>query len=773
MRIQLAKARTCVSIIPFLALAACGGGGGVNSTPAPSSAGSGAGTDTSTTPTPTPTPTPTTAMPTPSTSNSANINYNDSEYQLSNAAVKANAIGAYSSGATGSGIKIAILDSGLTDATGQFSGRIDSASRDMVANRGISDEAGHGTSVASVVGGGRTRTDGKGIAVDTTLLIARTDSVGTCTSSSGCSHSDESLAKAVDYARTNGAKVINMSLGGSTPNSTLINAVRNATAAGIVVVISAGNDGAANPDAFALMAAQSGMNGMVIIAGSHDANYAISSFSDRAGSYGQYYLTAMGEAVRGFNQTGIDYLFSGTSYSAPAIAGAIAVLEQAFPTMTPKQIVDLLYATATDAGASGVDSVYGRGILNLQKAFQPQGGASLAGSAVPVSLEGNGQLSAVMGDAIGKTGASLTQTVIIDGYGRAFNMDIASTIRQESTSRPLVSSLVGNVRTSNIGQGPVAVSLNAFEGHDGRPAADIAKLGLSQSDAQAAHLLSGRVLARLGKTTQAVFGFDEGAGRLSAMLDGRADLPFLVARESDSTPSFAQRKGRSFALRSSLGSTGLTFAAEKGSVASVSSNLNYGQSGYQHVSVRADRQFGPVSVSFGVGMMREKETVLGSHFGVALGGGGAMTQTIDSRATWAMGEGWSLSGALRQAWTQADKRGARLSGDLMSNAFSFDITHVGRESHFGVRFAQPMRVETGRYLLNLPTGYDYDTGAVTYGQQSLSLAPKGRELTAEASYGRRLAGGWFDANLYVRREPGNIATAPTDKGAALRYSAAF
>ncbi|MFX6119076.1 S8 family serine peptidase, partial [Acinetobacter baumannii] len=81
-------------------------------------------------------------------------------------------------------------------------------------------------------------------------------------------------------------------------------------------------------------------------------------------------------------------------FSAPQISGAVALLAQAFPTLTGAQIVSILYQSARDAGAPGVDSTYGNGILDLTRAFQPLGAASLSSTRAPVSLVANGTLSA-------------------------------------------------------------------------------------------------------------------------------------------------------------------------------------------------------------------------------------------------------------------------------------------------------------------------------------------------------------------------------------------
>jgi len=698
------------------------------------------------------------------------INFNDAEYQRSNAAVAANALAAYAAGATGAGIEIGIVDSGLSNAGGQFTGRIDPASRDLVSNRGITDEGGHGTSVAGVAAAARDGSDILGVAFNATLLIARTDSVGSCVSSDGCSHSDSAIAQGIDLARQSGARVINMSLGGSQANNTVVSAIRRAAAAGIVVVISAGNDGAADPDLFAQVASDAATNGMVIIAGSHDANGVTSSFSDKAGSYRQFYLTALGERVRSFDENFGHFLFSGTSYSAPTISGAVALLAQAFPNLTGKQIINLLYSTATDAGAAGVDAIYGNGLLNLTRAFQPQGSSSLAGSAVPVSLASNGTTSTAMGDAV--TGASSARTVILDGYGRAYSLNVAGTIGHAAAIRPLTGSLVGDIRTTNVGNGPIAISMNIARSNVGQPAADVRALGLSDHDARLARFISARVLARIDGRTQAVFGMAEGAGRLSAMLDGRADLPFLVARDSDATPGFASRGNQTLAIRRDLGFAGVTIASERGIVAKpVADRLS--DDGYAMASIRFDRRFGSVNLSGGGGMMREGGSVLGARFGAALGGGGATTKMLDLRVDWDIGNGWALAGAVRQGWTRADTGGVLSSGRLSSNSFAIDIVRQARDHRFGLRVAQPMRVEQGGYDLNLPASYDYATGLVGYARQRLGLAPKGREVDIEGTYGRYFAGGWIDMNLFLRNQPGNVETAAPDRGAALRYSLGF
>ena len=89
----------------------------------------------------------------------------------------------------------------------------------------------------------------------------------------------------------------------------------------------------------------------------------ISDFSDKAGTGANYYLMAVGYNDRAPDQTGTQFLWSGTSFSAPTISGAVALMAQAFPNLTGKQIVEILFNSADDLGAAGVDNVYGHGAL--------------------------------------------------------------------------------------------------------------------------------------------------------------------------------------------------------------------------------------------------------------------------------------------------------------------------------------------------------------------------------------------------------------------------
>jgi hypothetical protein len=780
-RLRLLQSATLASVA---LVAACGdgGGGGVHTTPPPPS-----------TPTPTPVPAPSpspTPAPTPTPSS-----YDTAEYRATVGAVSANALAAYNVGATGKGIDVGIVDSGIDAGTTDFGNRISPVSQDVASNRPLDDEGGHGTAVAFTLAGNRNGTGTQGFAFDSTLIIARADTPGTCATTtsdgeSGCSFNDTAIAKGIDLAANNGARVINISLGGDAAGQSVVDAIGRATAKGVIVVIAAGNDfatdptNAVNPDAFAQVANLAQANGLVIVAGSVGANNnrtagadAISSFSNRAGNTANHFLTAVGEDVRAPCDNTSVCLWTGTSLAAPQISGAIALLAQAFPNLTAAQIVQVLFDSARDAGAPGVDPVYGEGVLDLTKAFSPLGTTSVAGTATPMSLSVNGTLSAPMGDA-GKSGLG---AVILDSFNRAFAIDLARTLNRSGPERTLIGMLQSQNRSFSSSVGGTSVAMTIASTPLG---ITVSPTQLGFSDAQMARTVAGSVVQRMGSTTQFAFGFSQDSGTLTAQMTGLAQPAFLVARDPLTSAGFDSRINGSQAVRQQFGRLGVTAAFETGEVLSPQSSAlpaadeRWFGYRYSRGSVAFDRRWGGLALGVSGSWLGERNTVLGAHFNQALGAGGAGSWFLDATARFEWGNGWSVGGSFRRGWTFATMHGALADGGrIETEAFAAD---VGKDDTFqhgdsiGLRIAQPLRVSNGGLDFTLPTNYDYATLAVTdWTTQRLDLTPTGREVDAELRYAFPFWSGLVETNLFWRHNPGNFADLPADAGAALRWSRNF
>ena len=152
-------------------------------------------------------------------------------------------------------------------------------------------------------------------------------------------------------------------------------------AAGIAVVYSCGNAGSGAMT----ITRPKNMNANLVRAfcvGNINGNvpfpYPISSSSSRGpatcGGPGKGLIkpevTAPGTSVRSCIRNGLYSYLSGTSMASPHIAGSVALLKQAFPNKTGKELLEALYWTAQDLGVPGEDNTYGMGVIDVWAAYQ-------------------------------------------------------------------------------------------------------------------------------------------------------------------------------------------------------------------------------------------------------------------------------------------------------------------------------------------------------------------------------------------------------------------
>lgn len=778
------------SVVFVLTLTACGGGGGVSSTPPPR---------------PTPPPivvvTPPPPPPPPTT-----VNYTTSEYLRSDGPSFHRAITAYQAGISGRGVTVGVIDSGIDPTSHEFAGRIHPQSGDVTgASRALGDDDGHGSAVARVLAAAKDDRDVHGIAYNATILALRADQAGSCTAASpgvdeaSCSFADSAIAAGVNRAIDNNARVINISLGGAGgASSVLRTAINRATLAGIVIVVSAGNEAndtapafdPNSPSPFAQALLANG-NGLVIIATSVDDSSVISNFSNKAGVSKNAVLSALGEGICCEYQNDTIYRFvqngqtfvrvlNGTSFSAPQIAGAAALLAQAFPNLTGSQIVDLLLTSARDVGDPGTDAIYGRGILDIGRAFAPAGTTSLAGTNTAVPLSGNGgTTSTPMGD-VAMSNRPLN-AVILDSYGRAYEINLAEGLSATAPRLRLTPALVDQGRSVSIAAGTTEIAFSITG--DVRGTAQLLPLALSNGQQNQARILAGRVSAVISRDTRFSLGIRETAAGQVAALQGMSGGAFLTATDARMDSGFERAPGQSFALRHQLGSFGLTGSVEAGKtrlferggeVAFRNGNNLYP---YASVGISLDRQIGPAKLAFGANWLREDETILGARFASFIGQNGARSVFVDGRGDLKLIGSWSLGASWRQGFTYANA-GTTLTGQgvVHSNAFSVDLSGsniLAANDRLAFRIAQPLRVTRGGLAVNLPVAYDYATLGTTFGVQRLSLAPNGQEISSELAWTVPMYGGYFSSNLFWRQEPGHFKSAPDDIGVAFRLQYGF
>ena len=109
-----------------------------------------------------------------------------------------------------------------------------------------------------------------------------------------------------------------------------------------------------------------------------DTNGNIASFSNGCGDTKAWCLAAPGEDIQTIDSNDALALASGTSMAAAHVSGALAVLKSRFPAMPMSVVLAIIFATAEDKGATGIDTLYGHGLLDLGAAIAVQGSVKLA-----------------------------------------------------------------------------------------------------------------------------------------------------------------------------------------------------------------------------------------------------------------------------------------------------------------------------------------------------------------------------------------------------------
>ena len=478
----------------------------------------------------------------------------------------------------------------------------------------------------------------------------------------------------------------------------------------------------------------------------------ISDFSNRCGTVAaSFCLAAPGELAGNWravsNNVDADNVQSyqdgggGTSFAAPLVTGALALLKQRYPTMGNHELVSRLLATATKTGRYANSGIYGQGLLNvdasLTRAVGPISmhlGSSLADSAA-YNLAGSAlDLSSPL-SALGAAAAS-HEIEAYDTLGTPFKYSLRSFLPSEAGSDDALQRLLA------------ARTLDARLLRHGE---DSYAVGYSGMDMNGNHAYGSRLWFRLGDNG---FWFGSGPGARSHHAE-----PMFSGIHGFSSPFTGMAEG-GFAL----GMEGKAFAD---SVWQLESYVP----GTHHSSLDSVNTLGLVaSLSsfvgdrpwrFGVGMLREEDSVLSS---VGTGAFGDIDAT-----TWHGGVDlahhfgtWSYYASGHFGMTSGSSGSGLWRGveSVRSSSWALGLVRRGvfsGDDAVGVRVVQTLRAEGGSAHFLLPDSRDRYGNLYSKGV-SLSAEPNGRELDFALSWQRALpVGGSFSMDFGVTTEPGHVA----------------
>lgn len=287
----------------------------------------------------------------------ATLTPNDPYYLLQWAPPKVSAPAAWDTTTGSSSATVAILDTGVDSTHPDLAGRVVAGYDYVNHDADPTDDHGHGTMCAGVIGAN----GNNGLGVAGMDWAARLMAIKVLDSTGYGYESD--IASAVIYAADRGARVISMSLGGRLPDETLRLAVEYAYARGCILVASSGNDGTSSvsyPAAF----------DHVIAVGATDSADVLASFSNYGAAQD---VVAPGVSIVTTSRGGGYAYFSGTSAAAPFVSGLTGLLLAKDAGLTNTEAETAIRAGAVDLGDAGWDARYGYGRIDAAAALSNAG----------------------------------------------------------------------------------------------------------------------------------------------------------------------------------------------------------------------------------------------------------------------------------------------------------------------------------------------------------------------------------------------------------------
>ena len=664
---------------------------------------------------------------------------------------------AYARGATGNGIKIAVLDTGIDiDFLGnvyhtELDGNVASftTGSDLIASDNFpNDEHGHGSHVAGIIAGENNGSGYHGVAYDADLYIYKV------LNDSGSSVGN-SVANGVNKARTDGVDIMNLSLGSNTTigtdcnsaasceallGSTNYSALEAAGAAGKILVWGAGNEGNSSPsvDSGAAIYDDDFKETTVIVVASgtdgkigSTSNGWTSGGSNKCGITAAICITAPGTLLysANLNTNSTAVALTGTSMAAPMVSGGLALIKQEFSSLTNAQVVDRLFATALDTDEYSQSSIYGHGMMNLNAATASVGSLqTIAGSnllddpsASYYYLANNSfTSSAAFSNALNNALESQTMEVY-DSFDRAnFKTNVSSFFTSGSyTSQNTIENHMSRlepkttkkVKNKNLyGSFTVETDGNYIESSMFQSAGDFLTLGFNQSTNS----------------------FENEVDPLSNFFnDSNFGNNYLV------NPYFNTGSGQdyfmSFNTNSSFGFD--TFTNANGNDLGLAFNLNPLSS-----SNEGTKNAGDLQVVFGANYEQNK-FLNSTSSGAFATGDLSNTNFTGLKYKKNLGDDFTFVGSGFAGYTYIDKAADSYidsSTPLLTSSFTLGLAKanfIKEDQRIGFFINQPLRVEDGSLNLRVPTSSDRDR-TVTYSNLNVDLEPDARQINFDIIFNK-------------------------------------
>lgn len=720
---------------------------------------------------------------------------------------------AYARGATGAGITVGVVDSGLQTNHPDLVGQIAAGGFDFAENTAVmTDPDGHGTHVSGLIAASKNGVGMHGLAFDAKIMPLK------IAYNSGNFGDDTVVAAAWDYGVAKGVPILNNSWGQQLSGPAwnpwyhaipvvwytselaeagfpvTLQAARDAVAAGVIVVFSAGNTNLGY-DYYSQPGVEAGLPYLFPELKSHwvavmavDQNGDETYFTHRCGVAAAWCIAVAGAETKFQGGVGLESTFptsttkklGGTSMAAPQASAGLAMLMDQFPALSSAQIVQRLFATANKTGDYAFTSIYGQGLMDLDAATQPISGLGFAmddnveGPLIDVDRSAVA-LGAAFGDGLQASMAGESLAVFDFFDGATFHADLGNFAQPAATGRSLGQSLGGygrgsQMQTANFDGGQLSFNFirtksegTAANPRDKNMLSKLHQLGFVSNPGNPKGAVS------WGYDLPPTLGFGlhrRGVADTDGLSAGDAlGIPYLSFFDRGYSVASAREIGDSWTLKTGA------MLGQPGGEDSLTLAGTLAEFGY------ANRH---LSLSFQAGAMLERGTILGTATTGAFDTrGGTPTEFAGASGTLALSQRFKLAGSLYGGVSHPlAKAGSVFTNfsDLRTEAFTVGL--IGddlfrRGDQLGVIGSQPLRVSRGSAGLSFVTGRDA-SGGVIRETKTAGLAPTGREVDWEAYYRVGLAaGGTFNTSLLVRTNPGHVRDAATDGTLLFRFQRAL
>lgn len=667
---------------------------------------------------------------------------------------------------------VAVIDTGVDLTHREFTGRIlpgacFSSSACPVSVLGGDDDHNHGSHVAGIIGAANDGVGNTGVAPNVRILPVKVlNAAG--------SGDMTSIARGVDFARANGARVINMSLGGSGGSSTLLTSLR-AAKTNSVIVAAAGNQGNSfRPLWPAAYATDAQIVGSMLIVGSVGPTNVISRFSNTPSTGGcvgtgaakrcwrDFFVVAPGENILSAGKDGNYIRMSGTSMATPYVAGAAALVLERSPFLTPVQVVDILKKSATDLGAKGVDNTYGWGLVNPARAVAPLGATRVltsggqAMTAAGTGSLGNSSLNARWSQSVLNSSA-VSNAIMFDEYERDFAAGL-STRGGSSTFDAFAATSFApaswDLQTHASGGTYMQAAMADVERN-----AVAALSSREDPDAGFSHFMTA---TRLSDTAEVMLGHRAPVAGVFNTLDlaaGPAQDQTFIGASALNSPYASLADGGSFGGLSWRSGGSWSFAAaysaagesEERSVSNLlpdsdalasRHHLRSAGAATAHAAYRVDDG---LTVGASLTVINERNGLLGSDEQGALAlTAEAATVSAGLQARWSLSDGWAATASWAAGASDVTPVAHGLAQDfsaVTSQSYGVAITKqgvFGALDVIGFSVSRPLHVTDGEATITASTGVT-DTRQIVYTRERISLASEAPETQFEAGYAAQLS----------------------------------